>query len=1755
MTSTPATSLGDLDHEYSQDDVAIIGMACRLAGGIESIEQFWSAILSKKDTSGEIPEMRWEPYFRRDSRNKEVLDSTTSRGYFLDRLENFDASFFGISPLEAELMDPQQRIALEVTWEALEHAGISATSLAGSNAAVFIGVNSDDYSRLLLEDIPGVEAWMGIGTAFCGIPNRISYTLDLRGPSTAVDAACASSLVAVHHGRQALLAGETKLAIVGGVNALIGPGLTRVLDKAGAVTPEGRCKSFDSCANGYGRGEGASVLILKRLSEAVVDGDKVLAVLKGSAVGQDGKTNGIMSPNQVAQEDVARRALTIAGVDPLSVAFVEAHATSTPVGDPCEVAAIAAVYGNGAGRPNNQPCKIGSVKPNVGHLEAGAGSTSLIKAVLAINNNMFPPQANFSTPNPKMDWANNALEVVRAASPWIQDRKRAGICSYGYGGTVAHAVIEQAPVSTLVNGNEFDGSDGGPQILFLSAPQSKRLGETAKGLVSWMKDTSTSLEGVSNTLGCRRSHHHHRYALVADNREDALNLLNKSTQDVESPWIVKGKTSKLEGKGTLWVFSGHGAHWPDMGKELLKNSPAFYGAINSFDHIVKDILNFSPLEVLATGDVSTTEKQQVLTYAMQVGLSAILRSKGVSPTAVLGHSVGEIAASVVAGCLTVQEGAYIVSQRAKLYRSVAGLGAMILVDLPEDEAVKEINQHKSPIAVAIHSSPSTCVLSGNTQAINELASQLENKGIRVRRVKTEVAFHSPVLNELGEPLREILAGKINPQPSAIPVFSTSLLEPRGSNLRDETYWVDNMIKPVLLTSAVRAALDDGFRTFLEVSSHPIIAHSINETIIECDIDATVIPTLRRDKPTRKSVLLAIGKLHCHGAYIDLPLLFPGGWSRDVPTTIWKHSPFWRKVETGPLSVSVTHDVRKHVLLGARHQVVGSKTTMWSTVLDESRRPFPGSHPLHGTEIVPAAVLLNTFLQTGFEYNTLKDVILRVPVAMSAPRDVQIVKEQERVRIMSRLQSGGSDKDEGESSWLTHTTGNLAVESWTDCRTDITAIKLKLKTQLKASFSTEYLASVGVPDMGFPWRVLEHYGDGDEMLAKIDAAPESVGDAVSWDKESWAPILDAATSIGSSIFYKEPVLRMPAQIDDITITSGPVPKFAYIHTTVASGTWRVDVSILDPEGKKVAQINGMRFSAVEGTPGASGSVESLVHQISWPSAILEEEPFHLRHVIFVSEQTDTLAAYAKELWRRGVTATIATTPAEIEEKSLDAKDTIIAYLPSVAESRLHVFEHSSEFCKTLLDISKILVRRNSSAKLWCITRGLFEASSSLSLSQGPLVGLSRIIASEHPEIWGGLIDTDDESFPLQAVKYVRSTDVISVRDSVARVARLRPLLRSKMADGRDRGFMPTAEGTYLITGGLGALGLETAKWLVERGARRLVLVSRRRLPPRREWGNLNENAAVCAIRQFEKIGVSVHIVAVDISKVEAVEQLENALDMLDLPPVRGVVHAAGVLEDQTVVETTKESFDRVLAPKISGAMALHQLFPPGTLDFLVLFSSCGQLLGFPGQASYASGNAFLDTFADYRRNLGDNVISFLWTSWNGLGMASSTDYINAELEAKGITSVSREEAFRAWEHAIKHDIHQAVVLRALPVDDGGIQPAPILQEIAPRKRAAAVSEHTQQTNEKSGSKPLPKGAELTAYLQNNISECVAKTLRLPCAADVDPSTALTEMGMDSVMTVSLRKHLQNTLKVKVPPTLIWGHPTVNHLIKWFEDKVA
>ncbi|KAF2098083.1 polyketide syntase 2 [Rhizodiscina lignyota] len=1747
------------------DDIAVVGMACRAAGENDSPEKLWDSILGKVVASKEMDPARWEPYNRRDSRNPKILKETTSRGYFVDNIGDFDSTFFGISPKEAVLMDPQQRITTEITWEALEDAGIPPQSLAGSNTAVYMGVNSDDYSKLLLEDLPGVEAWMGIGTAYCGVPNRISYLLDLRGPSTAVDAACASSLVAVHHGRQSLLARETDIAIVGGVNAICGPGLVRVLDKAGAISKDGMCRSFDDGANGYGRGEGAAVIILKRMTDALHNKDRILAVLKGSAVGQDGRTNGIMAPNGLAQEAVARQAL--GNISPATIEYVEAHATSTSVGDPVEIGAMSKVYG--ANRPLDLPCYIGSVKPNIGHLEAGAGAMGFIKAVLAIRNGIIPPQANLKTPNKKIDWASAGLKVPTNPVSWLQHdgQRRAAVCSYGYGGTVSHAVIESAP-PVIGLSNDDDGKE--PTILVLAAPQEKRLAASARALGSWTEreGRDTPLKSIASTLATRRGHHDYRIAFIVDERSEIGDLVTKLSSDTAVPEIVSGRSiTQKEHVDACWMFSGHGAQWPDMGKELLVHEPVFRSTVEELDPIIYAEVGFSPFSALAEGKMSSSDEVQILTYVVQVALASLLHSKGAQPGAIIGHSVGEIAASVVAGALTPEEGAIVVSRRAKLYREVMGYGAMALVHIPFHEA-SDLLTNRSDLFAAIDSSPSSCVVSGTVDAVKQFSAECQGRGIKALQVKSDIAFHCPLLNSLTVSLSAALTGAIEPQQPTVALYSTAFADARVDAPRDAAYWVRNMLQPVLLRNAVCTAAEDGHKVFMEISSHPIIKHSVEETLMDMDCeDALVIPTLLRSKPTRKSILKCLGALWCKGISIDWQKLFAGvKWTPNVPKTQWMHQTYWKEISTGATEGSKVHDVDSHTLLGQCIPIAGAHATLFTTKIDENTKPFPGNHPLHGTEIIPAAVLFNTFLHATGE-NSLSNINLRVPVAISAPRDVQILAQDSEICLMSRLIQANDDETDRSSSWLTHTTASIkqgAANEGCVSDIDIEEIRGRIGTELKSTFSIDYLDSVGVSAMGFPWAVTQHMGNTKEMLAQVDTCPSLPDDALlPWHSASWAPIFDSATSVGSTLFYETPRLRMPAHVEHVTVREGAVPpKTAYIYVQEACADEKnlaVHVTITDETGQTLARLHNMKFAEIEGTPGARESADGLVHQLAWPPAKLREVPLPMKHVFLIGDCTSPLlSSYQRQLEKRGIKTSLAPCISGVSSGDLaqTSEGRLIVYLPAEVKDIDAVSEAANQSCKDLLDIVKAVAACGGKYRIYVATNDALSGAIPTGLAHAPLVGLSRIIAAEHPQLWGALIDLDSDLFPFQAVKHVSDVDVIKMADGIARIGRLRPMPREKLlpASAASR-FEPKARGTYVVSGGLGALGLEVAAFLVERGARRIVLLSRRALPPRKQWeqaeGSLGE--VMRKIEAIESTGASIHTLDVDLSSPEAATMLMARLEAMGLPKVLGVIHAAGVLEDQMVLNTTRESFNRVLAPKIAGALALHKAFPPGSVDFFMLFSSCGQLFGFPGQASYASGNAFLDSLAEHRRAFEDNSVAFQWTSWRGMGMAASTDFIEAELATKGITSVSRNEAFLAWDEVAKYDISHGVVLRALPLNADEPLPADILEEIAVRCQPTAKDVSSSEAANTSNVMP-PPGQDRFAYLEKKITECVATVLQMN-TADVDAKVALPELGMDSVMTVTLRRQLQQVLKVKIPPTLIWGHPTVSHLTKWFVEQLS
>lgn len=1689
--------------------IAVVGIGCRLAGDITTPADFFSFLLEGRSAVSQVPAERWEPYVQRDPRNAAVLRETTPWGTFLDDLAGFDADFFGVSPREAELMDPQQRLAVEVSWEALEHAGIAPRSLAGSDTAVLMGVNSDDYGKLLMEDLAGIEAWTGIGTSLCGVANRVSHLLDLRGPSVALDAACAASLVAVHQACQLLRDGETSLALAGGVSALVGPGLTRVLDVAGATAPDGRCKTFDEAADGYGRGEGAGVVVLKRLDDALRDGDRVLAVVRGGAVAQDGRTVGIMSPNGDAQADLFRLACRVSGVDPSSVDYVEAHGTGTPTGDPVEVAALSAVYGSDRG---DAPCAIGSVKPNVGHLEGGAGVVGLIKATLALHHEMLPPTAGVKNLTTAVDWANSGLRVPTDPEPWPRggNPRRAAVCSYGYGGTIAHVLIEEAPAPT-----EANISSAPTSFIPISARSESRLAAQAAALAARMRAAEVAIDDVAATMWTRRSQESVRAAVVTDGLSAAQtaavtsDALDAMAAQVRDPRVVTGSVLPGAETGAVWVFSGHGSHWAGMGRELLATEPAFAATIDEVDAVFARELGFSARASLTAEDLGGTDQVQALTFAMQVGLVAALKARGAAPAAVIGHSVGEVAACVVAGVFDLTHGAAVACYRARGFRSVMGDGAMALVRLPFDEADRRLTG-RTDVVAAISASCDSTVVSGDVAAVDQIVEQWGAEGITVRRVNTDVAFHSPAMDALTSELARRVGQLPPPGCARVPLYTTALEDPRSDVPRGPGYWAANLRGRVRFAEAVQAAAEDGHRLFLEVSAHPVVSHSIVETLLGLHVDEhAVVPVLRRDQPERRSLGAAVAGLYCHGAPVAHGLTTTTRWAADLPGTQWQHRRFWR-TPTPPPGTRALHDPVTNTLLGGVLDVTGEvPARIWQTRLEMDNRPYPGDHPVQQTEIVPAAVLLNTFLNAAG--SGLTDVRLRTPVPPGRPRDIQIVLQDRSLRISSRLtDADGADQSADLSGgWLTHCSAVAAIdedfcgalrgefgelmgsgvddETWTRCA-----------EQLPPGHVVDTLAGVGVAAMGFGWQILElRRGDG-ELLARVAAEPDGSAPA------TWAGLLDAATSAASTVFEGPPRLRMPARIDRVHVCGEP-PAEAVLHIRRRGGA-TADVSIIDEFGAGHASITAMAFEELE-NPGGS-DLSRMLHHIAW-----YETPVGVGNlpgsVVLLGGTDREIASAQRDLTGVGVPTRVCAGVEQLPEP-LDP-DCVVLLLPRTDESPATCAEQVLHTLKAMHD-------KRSQARLWVLTRRVHEGAN---LVHAPLWGMARVAAAEHPQLWGGVIDLADDPLPANVFASLHGHGVVVVRDGAVMTARL--------TDARPAAGAPltcTPGGTYVITGGTGALGLRIAHRLADLGARRLVLLSRSGMPHREQWTADNQSEAVRAVAALEERGVTVHVAAVDIGAPDGGDRLRAVLR--DMPAVRGVVHAAGVEAGALLLSTSADDLRTAMRPKVKGTLTLHEMFPPEQLDWMILFSSCGYLAGFPGQGAYACANAFLDAIARHRRNLGDRTISIAWTAWRGLGMGSTSGFVAAQLEALGMGTVGADDALRALDFAMRGDESNVVVLPLLPEASA----IPMFADVAP-SAASAPGDFEVLAG--------PGDADLDEWVAVQVIEAVAAELGL-VTDDVDPRVPLVETGVDSIMTVALRRALEKRTGLALPPTLLWEHPT-------------
>ncbi|WP_241178746.1 type I polyketide synthase [Mycobacterium sp. P7213] len=1615
----------------ADEPIAIVGIGCRFPGA-DGPEEFWRLLSGGADATSDVPADRWDVDAFYNPDPSVPGTAVTRRGGFLGQVDQFDFQFFGISPRESAQMDPQQRLLLEVAWEALEDAGQVPDELAGSRTGVFVGISTNDYGFLRLGQPQLVDAYTGTGNALSIAANRLSYTFDFHGPSMSIDTACSSSLVAVDLACRSLRDGECSMALAAGVNVILSPALAINFSKARVMAPDGRCKTFDADADGYVRGEGAGVVVLKPLSRALEDNDPVYAVIRGSATNSDGRTNGLIAPSGRAQEHVVAEAFRRAGLPAGAVQYVEAHGTGTSIGDAIEANALGTALAEG--RPEGSRCLLGSVKTNIGHLEAAAGIAGLIKVALSLQHREIPASLNYTEPNPHIGFDRLPLEVVQKLTPWPSgSRAIAGVSSFGFGGTNAHVVLTEAPQAR----SSYPDDTAAPraELLALSARSPEALtalvGEYEMALFSGGLMGGAALTDLCYTAGARRSHHDYRLAVVGDSPAAMFESLSAYRQGESRPGLSVGHCAPSRpGPGVTFVFSGQGSQWHGMARQLQADEPVFADALAACDNALFPHLGHSILKELAAQDGPEERSKlkdigilQPTIFAIQVALAALWRSWGVEPAAVVGHSLGEAAAAHVAGALSLDDAARVICARARMLRGVRGRGAMMVTETTMAEAQELIAGHEREVAVAASNSHRSTVLAGERTVLEALMTKLQQRDRFCRWIDVDVASHSPQMEALGAGLRGSLV-KLKPTVPTVPMYSTVTGELVGSTLLDADYWVANLCSPVRFSPALRRLLETGHNTFVELSPHPILLTGAREDAEHLHRSATLLPSMRRDDDGRSTMLGSLGTLYTLGHRVAWERIYPPG-SRCVPAPTYP----WQRVHSWLNAGSFA---------APRRGGAGGNGGGWRGPIRSAAQPATVLAEVDITAVTALSAeqlgeLALTAAEVAFGPGTRSVAELTLRGGLDQARTVQFALTGDAFDCYG---STGAD-------WTLLATGTLSAD--------------------QSQAPTVITAPVDPRDRSYRmrWQPASLPVDG-------EGRPAEPG---SWLILSDGPVADTLRdhleAQSQSCVLVEPVVGLP-EIE-----------------RVSADSYRVDPA--RPE--HFAELLRAAFGG--------------------------DRP-HCRGVV--------------HLWNL-----LAAAAADTTEESL-ATATDLGSL-----SVVHLIQ------------ALTLAGWPESPRLWLVTRGAQPAgwedaeSRPLSVAQAPVWGLGRSIDHEYPELHATGVDLSvagggEELRGLFSEIWSDSSETdVALRGQRRYVARLEayPAASAPAAE-----FDLSADATYLVTGGLGAVGGKVAGWLVERGARHLVLMGR----------SAPSATAQATLEALRAAGAEVTVAQGDVAKSADVAAALASIGA-SMPPLRGVVHAAGTVDDAILARLDAAKLRAVMAPKVQGAWNLHRLTADMELDFFVLFSSAASVLGSPGAANYGAANAFLDALARHRQAEGRPALSVNFGPWAGLGMFSNSE-LHRHFSHYGVEGLSAENYFAALAALLADGATEAMVL---DIDWSRWRPSaqsPLLRDLQ------ATVDSDQGAGASGGgvagglfdAVQAADAQERQRLLETYLRDLVAGKLGL-APASLDIHAPLNSLGVDSLITLELRIQVERELGIVVPVARLLDGPSVVSLSSWLGEQLA
>jgi acyl transferase domain-containing protein len=1182
--------------------VALVGIGCRFPGGIRDAASFWNVVAGGKDVVSELTPERWhaETWYHPDPSVPGRVYSRAA-GCLEQDIALFDAEFFGISGREASRIDPQHRLLLEVTWEALEDAGLAPSRLAGSASGVFIGICTTEYGELQHRDSASISSYTNVGSSCSLAANRISYALDLHGPSIAVDTACSSSLVALHLACQSLREGQCETAVVGGVNLLLLPTATVGFSKASMLSPTGRCRAFDVRADGYVRSEGAGVVVLKPLAAALTAGDRIYAVIRGTGVNQDGRTSGISLPNEWAQQELIRRVLAVTATAPHTVQYVEAHGTGTPAGDPIECRALGAVLGQG--RSEDAPCRLGSVKTNIGHTEGASGMAGLIKLALALHHRQLPPSLHCETPSPHIDFRQLRLAVQRSLEAWPENSsapRTAVINSFGFGGTNAHALLQGSPLAPALPSPPPDHPDRA-ELLVLSGRSTSALVAQAKRYVAYLeKHGQIPSKDVCAAAALHRQHLEYRLAMVGRSSAELRDQLRALSEDIAQTGDRRPARDKLR---VVFVYAGNGPQWWGMARKLLDEEPVFRQAVERCDLALRPYADWSLMLELAndehTSRMDRTDIAQPALFAVQYGLTELWKAWGVEPVGVLGHSVGEVMAALAAGALSFDDAIQIIFHRSRTQERTAGRGKMAAVGLSQDEAEQAVASYPGRLAVAAVNPPQSVTLSGDEEAMTELGGVLTQRQVFFRVLALNYPFHCRHMDPIADELQQSLQS-LTPRAASIPfVSSVTGTELGGEHLGPE-YWWKNIRLPVLFAQAIRALAARGVDVWLEIGPHPVLASYITETLAN-EGSSKVLPSLRRLQDDRTMLLGTLGTLHSMGLDVCWQRLFPGPTPHlDLPRYSWQYERFWNETTS---SIGKMRGIAVHPLLGGRLEVA---RPTWENELDGRLQPYLLDHQLQGAVVFPAAGYVELGLAVAQELLgdvacALEDLDIRKALTLAkGPTVLQTAStlNEHTFEVFSRPTD--------DQLWVSHATFQLQrIPTAPPSSVDLQALRQRVHRPKCRATHYRDTARCGLQYGPTFQGIRDLWAGGNEALGEIQL-PADLG-----HYRCHPALLDACfqvlfAALPSPGQENRPAF-LPVRIERFRFHGG-CPSRVYCHVRIRKQSPHLllaDGVVCDTSGRVVAEIVGFHLHPVElhGRVGDEGLYAFRWEAASWQSTAL------------------------------------------------------------------------------------------------------------------------------------------------------------------------------------------------------------------------------------------------------------------------------------------------------------------------------------------------------------------------------------------------------------------------------------------------------------------------------------------------------------------------------------------------------------------------